>query len=66
MSPFKFSLTNPWNDAEETVELDDDLAGKVQETVDNDPDLTLAEVLRQGLQKVIDERSGKGGDTGKA
>ncbi|RBY83435.1 hypothetical protein [Blastococcus sp. TF02A-30] len=56
----KFSLMNPWDDREETVELDDDLAGKVQETVDNDPDLTLAEVLRQGLQRIVEERSGGG------
>jgi hypothetical protein len=60
MSPMKFSLMNPWDDREETVELDDDLAGKVQETVDNDPDLTLAEVLRRGLQKVVDEKQGPG------
>jgi hypothetical protein len=57
VSPLKFSLKNPWDDRDETVELDDDLAGKVQEAVDNDPDLTLAEVLRQGLQKVVDEKA---------
>ena len=50
MSPFKLSLINPGNDdPDETVELDDDLVGKLKQVVDADPDLTMAEALRQGI-----------------
>ena len=49
MSPFKLSLINPGNDdPDETVELDDDLAGKLKQVVDANPDLTLGEALPAG------------------
>jgi hypothetical protein len=59
MSPIKLSLTGPGDDDQvvETVELDDDLVGKLRETVDADPDLTLSEALRQGIQHVVDNRA---------
>ena len=38
----------------ETVELDDELIGKLRETVDAVPDLTMAEALRRGIQHVVD------------
>ncbi len=55
MSPIKLSLI-PSNDDDRTeiVELDDELIGKLRATVDADPDLTLAEALRRGIQHVVD------------
>jgi hypothetical protein len=60
MSPVKLSLFNSDDDREETVELDDDLAGKLRQVVDETPDLTMADALRQGIQHVVDRRSGGG------
>jgi hypothetical protein len=58
MSPVKFSLFNPGDDREETVELDDDaLVAKLREVVDATPDLTMAEALRQGIQHVVDKNA---------
>jgi hypothetical protein len=55
MSPFKLSLINPGNDdPDETVELDDDLVGKLKQVVDANPDLTMAEALRQGVAHVAE------------
>jgi hypothetical protein len=55
MSPFKLSLTNLGNDEpDETVELDDDLVAKLKRLVDENPDLTLAEALRQGIIHVAE------------
>ena len=55
MSPFKLSLINPGNDdPDETVELDDDLVGKLKQVVDANPDLTMAEALRQGIAHVVE------------
>jgi hypothetical protein len=55
MSPLKLSLFGSGNDdPEETVELDDDLVGKLREVVDAHPDLTMAEALRQGVQHVAE------------
>jgi hypothetical protein len=50
MSPLKLSLFGVGDDREETVELDD-----------SQPDLTLAEALRHGLQHVVDNPPTKGG-----
>ena len=62
MSPLKLSLFNPGDDREETVELDDDaLVGRLREVVNSDPDLTMEEALRQGLQHVVDKRAASGG-----
>jgi hypothetical protein len=61
MSPLKLSLFGVGDDREETVELDDELVSKFRETVDSQPDLTLAEALRHGLQHVVDNPPAKGG-----
>ena len=56
MSPFKLSLINPDNDdPDETVDLDDELVGKLQQVVDANPDLTMAEALRQGITHVAEQ-----------
>ena len=53
--PFKLSLINLGNDdPDETVDLDDALVGKLRSMVDSDPDLTLAEALRQGVEHVAE------------
>jgi len=62
MSPLKLSLYNRGDDAEETVELDDDaLVGQLREVVDATPDLTMEAALREGLQHVVDKRRAGGG-----
>ena len=56
MSPLKLSLINPDNDDPDvTVELDDELSGKLQQVVDAHPDLTMAEALKQGIEHVVDK-----------
>jgi predicted transcriptional regulator len=57
----KLSLFNSDDDREETVELDDELAGKLREVVDATPDLTMADALRQGVQHVVDKGRVSGG-----
>jgi hypothetical protein len=53
--PFKLSLVNlGTDDPDETVDLDDSLVEKLRGVVDADPDLTLAEALRQGVQHVAE------------
>jgi hypothetical protein len=55
MSPFKLSLINPGNnDPDETVDLDDELVGRLQRVVDAHPELTMGDALRQGVQHVAD------------
>ena len=55
MSPLKLSLINTDNDDPDvTVELDDELAGKLQQAVDANPDLTMAEALKQGVAHVAE------------
>ena len=55
MSPMKLSLINTDNDDPDvTVELDDELAGKLQQVVDSNPDLTMADALRQGIAHVAE------------
>ena len=61
MSPMKLSLYNPGNDPEEEIELDDDLVSRLRQVVDASPDLTLAEALRRGVQKVVDDGPSTGG-----
>ena len=62
MSPVKFSLFNPGDDREETVELDDDaLVEEFEQVVEATPDLTMAQALREGLQHVVDKRKQGGG-----
>jgi hypothetical protein len=55
MSPLKLSLINPDNDDPDvTVELDDELSGKLQQVVDANPDLTMSEALRQGVAHIAE------------
>jgi hypothetical protein len=54
MSPMKLSLFGAGGEPDETVELDDALVDQLRRTVDADPDLTLAEALRQGVQHVAE------------
>jgi hypothetical protein len=51
----KLSLYNRGEDADESVEVDDDdLVGQLREVVDATPDLTMQEALRRGMQHVVD------------
>ncbi|TFV63863.1 UNVERIFIED_ORG: hypothetical protein E4P37_13825 [Bacillus sp. AZ43] len=61
MSPVKFSLYNRDDDAEETVEIDDQLADDLRQVVADTPDLTLEGALREGLQHVVQKRRPGGG-----
>jgi len=64
MSPFKLSLINPGNDdPDETVELDDELVGKLKKVVDAHPDLSMAEALRQGVAHVAEHGPTTGGSS---
>ncbi len=55
MPVIKLSLFSQGDEPDETIELDERLLGRLRETVDAQPDLTLAEAFRRGLQHVIDE-----------
>ena len=61
MSPVKFSLFNRDDDAEESVEIDDQLADDLQQVVADTPDLTLEAALREGLEHVVAKRKRRGG-----
>ena len=55
MSPMKLSLIGTADDdVNETVELDDELVAKLRKVVDDNPDLTLADALRQGIIHVAE------------
>jgi hypothetical protein len=55
MSPIKLSLIGTADDdINETVELDDELVAKLKKVVDDNPDLTLADALRQGIIHVAE------------
>jgi hypothetical protein len=55
MSPIKLSLIGTADDdINETVELDDELVAKLRKVVDDNPDLTLADALRQGIIHVAE------------
>jgi len=56
----KLSLFNSDDDREEMVELDDELSGKLRQVVDETPDLTMADALRQGVEHVVQRRSASG------
>ena len=55
MPIIKLSLISQGDEPDETIELDERLLGRLRETVDAQPDLTLAEAFRRGLQHVIDD-----------
>jgi hypothetical protein len=61
MSPVKFSLFNRDDDAEETVEIDDQLADDLRQVVADTPELTLEGALREGLEHVVAKRRPGGG-----
>jgi hypothetical protein len=62
MSPVKLSLFNSDNDdPDESVELDDQLAGDLRQVVADTPDPTTADALREGVQHVVDKRKSGGG-----
>lgn len=54
MSPMKLSLYGPEDGFEEHVELDDELVGRLRQTVEADPDLTMGKAIQQGIQHVIE------------
>ena len=55
MSPIKLSLIGTADDdINETVELDDDLVAKLKKVVADNPELTLADALRQGIIHVAE------------
>ena len=61
MSPIKLSLFDRDDDAEETVEIDDQLVDDLRQVVADTPDLTLESALREGLQHVVATRKRGGG-----
>ena len=64
MSPFKLSLINPGtDDPDESVELADELVGKLKKVVDAHPDLSMAEALRQGVAHVAEHGPTTGGSS---
>jgi hypothetical protein len=55
MSPYKLSLIGPNDDGDrDDIELDDELVAKLKRVVDENPDLTLADALRQGIIHVAE------------
>jgi hypothetical protein len=54
MPVIKLSLFSQGDEPDETVELDEALVGKLRATVDAQPDLTLGEAFRRGIQHVVD------------
>jgi hypothetical protein len=55
MSPLKLSLFNSDDDREEeSVELDDGLVAKLRQVVDDHPDLTMQDALRQSVQYLVE------------
>jgi|1186.fasta_scaffold820666_2 hypothetical protein len=55
MSPYKLSLIGPNDDDDrDDIELDDELVAKLKRVVDENPDLTLADALRQGIIHVAE------------
>jgi len=54
MPVIKLSLFNEAGEPGETVELDEALAEQFKATVDAQPDLTLQEAFRRGIQHVVD------------
>jgi hypothetical protein len=55
MPVIKLSVVGQGSELDEVIELDDGLFGRLRETVDAQPDLTMGEAIRRGLQHVVDE-----------
>ena len=60
MSPMKLSIVGPEDGFEEHVELDDELAAQLRQTIDAHPDLTMSDVIRQGVQHVVHQHGQAG------
>jgi hypothetical protein len=54
MPVIKLSLFNQADEPDETVELDEALVDQLKATVNAQPDLTMAEAFRRGIQHVVD------------
>ena len=54
MPVIKLSLFNQADEPDETVELDEGLVQQLKATVDAQPDLSLQEAFRRGIQHVVD------------
>ena len=54
MPVIKLSLFNDAGEPDETVELEEALAEQFKATVDAQPDLSLQEAFRRGIQHVVD------------
>jgi hypothetical protein len=55
MPIIKLSLVGQGPEPDEVIELDEALYGRLRETVDAQPDLTMPEAFRRGLQHVVDQ-----------
>ena len=62
MSPMKLSILGPEDGFEEHVDLDDDLAAQLRKTVDAHPELTVGDLIRQGIEHVVHQH-GQAGHT---
>jgi hypothetical protein len=54
MPVIKLSLVGQGPDEDEVIELDESLFGQLRATVDAQPDLTMGEAFRRGIQHVVD------------
>lgn len=54
MPVIKLSIVGQGGDAVETFELEDALVKKLRDTVDAQPDLTMDEAFRRGIQHIVD------------
>ena len=54
MSPMKLSIIGPEAGFEEHVDLDDDLAARLRKTVEAHPELTVSDLIRQGIEHVAE------------
>jgi hypothetical protein len=50
----KLSIIGPEDGFEEHVDLDDDLAARLRQTVEAHPGLTVSDVIRQGIEHVVE------------
>ena len=61
MPVIKLSFVGQGPELDQIIELDDELFGQLQATVDAEPDLTMGEAVRQGIQHVVEARRSGGG-----
>ena len=58
MSPMKLSILGPEDGFEEHVDLDDELASRLRKTVEAHPELTVSDLIRQGIEHVVARHEG--------